>query len=121
MDHFLADAPVLVEATSGGEGETLADQVREALRLVIDPELGFNIVDLGLIYDVAATQDGAVHVTMTTTTRGCPATNYLKEGSREAAGSVEGTRAVEVELTYEPPWTPQMMSPEAKSHFNMFD
>jgi len=121
MDHFLADAPVLLEAAPGREGDTLAEQVREALRLVIDPELGFNIVDLGLIYDVAATEEGAVHITMTTTTRGCPATNYLKEGSREAAGSVEGTRAVEVDLTYEPPWTPQMMSPEAKTHFNMFD
>lgn len=119
MDHFLTGAPVVVETADANE--PLAEQVREALRLVIDPELGFNIVDLGLIYDVAVSGNGAVRVTMTTTTRGCPATNYLKEGSREAAGSVVGAEAVEVELTYEPPWTPQMMSDAAKSHFNMFE
>ncbi len=101
--------------------EALADQVREALRVVIDPELGYNIVDLGLIYGVAVEDGGVTHVLMTTTTKGCPATNYLKEGSRDAAWSVPGVEFVDVTLTYEPPWTPQMMSPDAKAHLGISD
>ena len=60
----------------------LAEQVKDALRLVIDPELGHNIVDLGLVYDVAVEAGGIANITMTTTTRGCPATSYLTEGAR---------------------------------------
>jgi metal-sulfur cluster biosynthetic enzyme len=122
MEHFLDDGPILLEAApEAPDGDPLSAQVREALRLVIDPELGFNILDLGLIYDVASAPDGRVRITMTTTTRGCPATSYLKQGSREAAGSVGGVRAVEVDLTYDPPWEPRMMSIEAKAHFRIRD
>lgn len=125
MDHFASGAPVLIEpdATSGtqkGEGE-LADRIREALRRVIDPELGYNIVDLGLIYDIAIEDGGAVRVTMTTTTPGCPATDYLMEGSREAAESTPGVASADVVLTYEPRWGPEMMSPKAKAHFGIRD
>ncbi|WP_244480699.1 metal-sulfur cluster assembly factor [Mesorhizobium sp. Root157] len=95
--------------------------VKEALRLVIDPELGYNIVDLGLVYDVAIEDGGVANITMTTTTRGCPATNYLKDGARDAAWSVVGVEFVDVKLTYEPPWTPEMMSVEAKRHLGIAD
>jgi metal-sulfur cluster biosynthetic enzyme len=91
----------------------------DALRGVIDPELGYNIVDLGLVYDVAREEGGVVRITMTTTTPGCPATNYLKQGAGEAAGDVPGVEFVDVKLTYEPRWAPEMMSPEAKAHFGM--
>lgn len=94
------------------------EQVKDALRVVIDPELGCNIVDLGLVYDVAV-EDGVIHVTMTTTTRGCPATDYLTAGARESLRAVPGVASVDVTLTYEPPWTPQMMSPDAKRHFGI--
>lgn len=97
----------------------LADKITDALRLVIDPELGYNIVDLGLVYDVVVGPGGAARVTMTTTTRGCPATNYLKQGAHESASSVLGIESVDVELSYEPPWTPQMMSAAAKQHFGI--
>jgi metal-sulfur cluster biosynthetic enzyme len=100
--------------------EDLSEQVKNALRLVIDPELGYNIVDLGLIYEVAL-QPGGVHITMTTTTKGCPATSYLLEGVRDAAAAVQAAELVEVELTYDPPWTPQMMSMEAKQHLGIAD
>lgn len=89
--------------------------VRQALRMVIDPELGENVVALGLIYAVAV-EDSVVHVDMTTTTKGCPATNYLKEAVQSAAYAMPGIRAVDVELTYDPPWTPDMMDDEAKAH-----
>jgi metal-sulfur cluster biosynthetic enzyme len=126
MEHFMSGAPVLSEpakATANRAPATrgpLAQKVTDALRLVIDPELGYNIVDLGLVYDVR-TDGNDVDIIMTTTTRGCPATNYLKEGANDAAWSVEGVEAVEVNLTYDPPWAPEMMSPEAKGHFGIVD
>ena len=100
---------------------SLNEQVMEALHLVIDPELGYNIVDLGLIYDVTIEEGGVVNVTMTTTTKGCPATNYLKDGARDAAWGVPGIEFVDVGLTYEPPWTPAMMSEAAKAYLGIAD
>ena len=107
-------------SVSGEEGDaTATGQIREALRRVIDPELGYNIVDLGLVYDVTVEDGGVTIVTMTTTTPGCPATNYLKTGAGEAASSVDGVEFVDVRLTYEPRWTPDMMTPEAKAHLGI--
>lgn len=100
-------------------GEHVAATIREALKLVIDPELGYNIVDLGLVYDVRVEDGNHAQVSMTTTTRGCPATDYLRQGAHDAASSVEGISSVEVEMTYDPPWTPAMMSTEAKEHFGI--
>lgn len=94
----------------------LAEQISEALRVVIDPELGYNIVDLGLIYDVRVEDGGVVGILMTTTTRGCPATAYLKEGARDGAWAVPGVEFVDVTLTYDPHWTPDMMTDEARQH-----
>ena len=71
--------------TVGAESRLDDQKVKEALRLVIDPELGYNIVDLGLVYAVLVNDGGVVNIVMTTTTRGCPATNYMKEGARDAA------------------------------------
>ncbi len=128
MEHFLSGAPVLRQgkeakrSSSSGPiegGSGLVDRIREALRQVIDPELGYNIVDLGLVYDVAVEEGGAVCVTMTTTTPGCPATNYLKAGAAESAGNVPGVEFVDVQLSYEPRWTPEMLSPEAKLHLGI--
>jgi metal-sulfur cluster biosynthetic enzyme len=122
MDHLLSGAPIMRSADTAEHEPTEAeDRVRAALRQVIDPELGYNIVDLGLVYDVTVSADGDVVVTMTTTTPGCPATNYLKAGAGEAASAVEGVDTVDVELTYEPRWTPEQMSPEAKAHFGIRD
>jgi metal-sulfur cluster biosynthetic enzyme len=98
------------------ENDALTEQVREALRLVIDPEIGYNIVDLGLVYDIEAAEGGTVNILMSTTTRGCPATNYLKEGARDAAWQVPGVEFVDVTLTYDPLWEPAMMSDEAKAY-----
>lgn len=104
---------------SGTAAEAVAERITDALRVVIDPELGYNIVDLGLVYGVAVENDGRVHIAMTTTTRGCPATKYLTDGAREAAAMVPGAGAVDVALVYDPPWRPDMMSPLAKAHLGV--
>ena len=96
--------------------DALAERVSEALRVVIDPELGYNIVDLGLVYSVRVAEGGVVDIVMTTTTRGCPATSFLKEGARDGAWAVPGVEFVDVTLTYEPHWTPEMMTDAAKQH-----
>lgn len=107
--------------TTGAELQLDDETVREALRLVIDPELGYNIVDLGLVYAVLVNDGGVVNIVMTTTTRGCPATNYLKEGASDAAWSVPGVESVDVTLTYDPPWSPEKMSTAAKQHLGIAD
>lgn len=97
----------------------LIERVRAALCNVIDPEIGFNIVDLGLVYDIAVAEDGVARIAMSTTTRGCPATNYLRDGAGEAAQSVAGIHWADVQLTYDPPWTPDMMSQAAKDYLGL--
>jgi metal-sulfur cluster biosynthetic enzyme len=98
------------------DNDALVEQVTEALRVVIDPELGYNIVDLGLVYSIKAAEGGVVDIVMTTTTRGCPATAFLTEGARDGAWAVPGVEFVDVTLTYEPHWTPAMMTDAAKQH-----
>jgi metal-sulfur cluster biosynthetic enzyme len=101
------------------EKADLAERVREALRGVMDPEIGFNIVDIGLVYDIAIEDGGIARVVMTTTTRGCPAANFLKDGAAEAAQGVDGVLQADVRLTYDPAWTPDMMSPVAKDYLGI--
>ena len=92
----------------------LVRDIREALRVVIDPELGHNIVDLGFVYDILAA-DGAVCITMTATTPGCPAVHFLKEGVANAAARVPGVRTVDIAMTFDPPWTPSRIEPATRS------
>lgn len=99
----------------------LADEIRRSLRMVIDPELGENVVDLGLIYDVAVADGGVALIQMTTTTRGCPASGYLEEAVREAVRSVPAINRVEVFMTYEPKWSPDRMNDEARRNLGLTD
>ncbi|HET7295577.1 MAG TPA: metal-sulfur cluster assembly factor [Gemmatimonadales bacterium] len=90
------------------------DQVREALRLVFDPEIGVNIVDLGLVYAIAVT-DGDVRVDVTMTTPACPLSEYVTTNAEATIWqNVAGVRSVNVELVWEPTWRPDMMSEEAR-------
>ncbi|MDW5317557.1 metal-sulfur cluster assembly factor [Rhizobium sp. PL01] len=84
-------------------------RIADRLRMVIDPELGENVVDLGLIYGIAVQPGGAVRVTMTTTMKGCPATTFLKDAVAICAQKIEGVQSVHVDLVYDPPWTPEMV------------
>jgi metal-sulfur cluster biosynthetic enzyme len=89
------------------------DEVVEALREVEDPELGMDIVELGLMYDVEV-EGPKVKVVHSLTSMGCPAGPMIQEGIYEAAQRVPGVEEVEVELTWDPPWTPELMSDDAK-------
>jgi metal-sulfur cluster biosynthetic enzyme len=106
---------------SDEEDETLAAGVREALRMVIDPELGENVVDLGLIYQVSVGHDGTAQIEMTTTTRACPATGYLKDAVQTAAWIVPGIHHVDIRLTYEPSWTSEMMNANARRRLGLVE
>ena len=89
------------------------DDVNEALANVIDPELGLDFVELGLIYDVEV-DGGAVNVTFTLTSPGCPIGPQVTEQIREYVGELDGVENVEPSMTFSPPWTPDMMSEDAK-------
>jgi metal-sulfur cluster biosynthetic enzyme len=89
------------------------DDVQEALTNVIDPELGLDFVELGLIYDVAI-EDGEVFVTFTLTSPGCPIGPQVAEQIDEFVGELDGVTNVHSTMTFSPPWTPELMSEEAK-------
>ena len=92
-----------------------SETVRKALRQVKDPELGLNIIDIGLVYDVAVSDEGAVHVKMTLTSPGCPAGPEIMGDAKQTVEALEGVTAVEVELVWEPYWTPEKMDPRVKA------
>ncbi len=89
------------------------DEVIEALREVEDPELGMDIVELGLMYDVEV-EGPKVKVTHTLTSMGCPVGPMIQEDIQRVTSEVPGVEEVEVELTWDPPWTPERMSEDAK-------
>lgn len=89
------------------------EEVMEVLREVEDPELGMDIVELGLLYDVEV-EDSKVKVIHSLTSMGCPAGPMIQESIYEAVQRVPGVGDVEVELTWDPPWTPERMSEDAK-------
>ena len=89
------------------------DDVMEALSNVIDPELGLDFVELGLIYGVEL-EDGNVRVTFTLTTPGCPIGPQVTEQIEEFVGEVDGVKSVVSEMVFTPPWSPELMSEVAK-------
>ncbi|WP_164835660.1 metal-sulfur cluster assembly factor [Thermus tenuipuniceus] len=91
----------------------LEEQARNLLRTVYDPELGLDVVNLGLIYELKVEPPKA-YVRMTLTTPGCPLHDSMGDAVRQALSRLPGVEEVEVELTFEPPWTPARLSEEAK-------
>lgn len=90
------------------------DDVLDALSNVIDPELGLDFVELGLIYGVEADENGRVEVTFTLTTPACPIGPQVSEQIEEFVSELDGVNAVYPKMTFTPPWTPDLMSEEAK-------
>jgi metal-sulfur cluster biosynthetic enzyme len=89
------------------------EEVTEALTNVIDPELGLDFVELGLVYDVEV-DDGDVAITFTLTSPGCPIGPQVSDQMREFVGELEGVQSVEPRMVFSPPWTPELMSEDAK-------
>src|SRR5215472_3172439 len=91
--------------------------VLDALRQVIDPEIGCNIVDLGLIYSIAI-DGGAVRITMTLTTPGCPMSQSIAAGARAALYALDAVTDADVDIVFDPPWHPSMMTEEGQNAVN---
>ena len=90
------------------------DQAREALKQIIDPEIGLNIVDLGLVYDIDV-EGSTINVRMTLTSPGCPVGPQLLNGSKMVLEDLEGAEEVYVDLVWEPFWTPERIKPEFRA------
>ena len=108
---FTAKAGAPLATTTGPADH---DMVEAALKTVHDPEIPVNIFDLGLIYDVDRRQDGDVYITMSLTAPGCPVAGEMPGQVAEAVAAAKGVGAVTVELVWEPAWSPERMSEDAK-------
>jgi len=104
------------------------EDIYQALKKVMDPELRIDIVSLGLIYDVTVGQiqtpkgeKQKIHILMTLTTPGCPLIGVLDQMIREEVGDLEGVKPdeIDLELTFDPPWVTEMMSPEARAELGL--
>jgi len=94
------------------------EQVMDALRMCYDPEIPVNVVDLGLIYDVKI-EDDVVNVKMTLTASGCPMRGLIAEGVRAQLECLPGVREAHVEVVWDPPWNPSMISEEGKRRLGL--
>jgi metal-sulfur cluster biosynthetic enzyme len=105
---------------AGDPGLPTKDQVLETLQQVFDPELGINIVDLGLVYKVEVDQAGGVDIEYTLTTMGCPIGPLIEDQMRACLAQVAGVQEIRPEMVLRPAWNPEMMSEEAKASLGMF-
>jgi len=102
------------------EKERLEAEILEALKVVRDPEIPVNVVDLGLIYNVDVGDDGVVDIDMTLTSMGCPVQDMIQADAELAAMKVEGVRRVNVEFVWSPPWSTEKMTDDGKKQMRMF-
>ncbi|WP_140937675.1 metal-sulfur cluster assembly factor [Sphingobacterium lumbrici] len=99
----------------------LAPQIREILETVYDPELKpANIIDLGLVYEIITKEGGIAKVVMTLTAPGCPVAGEIMDEVQRKVASIDGINESLVELTFDPPWTRDMMTEEAKLDLGLF-
>jgi metal-sulfur cluster biosynthetic enzyme len=121
-DPSPADGPThdVTSDAAPADGPLTEGRVREALKHVVDPELGINIVDLGLVYDVDISESGAVHIEYTLTTMGCPIGPLIEQQMQSSLAGVPGVNEVDAEMVLRPAWSPEMMSEEAKAALGYF-
>ena len=110
LDETVDDDDLVIE----DDGMPSTHTLREAMKAVIDPEIGYNVVDLGLVYDVEKDRPGHVQVTMTLTSMGCPLTELIHQQVSVILGTLPGVEEVDVEFTFTPPWSPEMMSEDVR-------
>jgi FeS assembly SUF system protein len=98
----------------------LRDQVIDVLKGIYDPEIPVNIYEIGLIYEANVDDDANVHILMTLTSPMCPVAESLPPEVEEKVAAIEGVSSAAVEITWEPPWDPEMMSEAAKLELGFF-
>jgi len=98
----------------------LREQVLEVLQDVYDPEIPLNIVDLGLIYDLQVSEEGAVSILMTLTAPGCPVGDLIAQEITDRVMALPGVKDVQVEFTFDPLWTPERISEEGREALRAF-
>ncbi len=94
------------------------ERVKQALTEVIDPEIGLDIVNLGLVYDIEV-MENRVHVKMTLTVPGCPLGNFILSQAKEKVEEIDGVEEAEIELVWDPPWNINMVSEKAKKQLGL--
>ena len=117
MDEDIQPQEVATAETPAGASE---ERVRQALMQVYDPELGINIVDLGLVYEIQVQDNGDVEIQYSLTTMGCPIGPMIEDQMRAFLAPIEGLGEVRPELVFRPAWSPEMMSEEAKAALGVF-
>jgi FeS assembly SUF system protein len=105
---------IIESAIPADELERLSDDIIAALKTVYDPEIPADIFELGLIYKIDIEDDRMVKIAMTLTAPGCPVAGEMPGWVENAVSGVQGVSGVEVEMTFDPPWTPERMSEEAQ-------
>lgn len=96
------------------------EQVREALKVVKDPEIPVNVVDLGLVYEIDVQESGHVDIAMTLTSIGCPVQDLIRADAELAVSRLDGVKSVTVDFIWDPPWGPDKMSEDGKRQMRMF-
>lgn len=116
----VTDADVAAETQHPAEDEALKQRVIEVLRTIYDPEIPVNIYDLGLIYEIHATEYGRVYVKMTLTTAGCPVAQSFPGVVQAHVMTVPGVMEADVEIVWDPPWSRERMSEAAKLQLGLY-
>jgi metal-sulfur cluster biosynthetic enzyme len=119
-DQEIGSATDVAGSDRPSNGAPSKEGVLEALKSVFDPELGINIVDLGLVYEVDVDAAGGVDIQYTLTTMGCPIGPLIEDQMRAFVIAVPGVEEVRPEMVLRPPWSPEMMSDEAKAALGIF-
>ncbi|MBT4202031.1 MAG: DUF59 domain-containing protein [Flavobacteriales bacterium] len=99
--------------------QSLGDQTIDVLKNIFDPEIPVDIYQLGLIYDVQVSEDADIHILLTLTSPNCPVAESMPEEVKQRVASLPDAKEVEVEITFDPPWTKDMMSEEARLELGM--
>jgi metal-sulfur cluster biosynthetic enzyme len=105
---------------SGIDKERLKEEILEALKVVRDPEIPVNVVDLGLVYNLDVDDEGHVDIDMTLTSMGCPVQDLIQSDAELAVMKVDGVSRVSVDFVWSPPWSPQKMTDDGKKQMRMF-
>lgn len=109
QDTSVSDVPIPTE-----------EQVREAMKVVKDPEIPVNVVDLGLVYEIDVQESGHVDIAMTLTSIGCPVQDLIRADAELAVSRLDGVKSVTVDFIWDPPWGPDKMSEDGKRQMRMF-